>query len=47
MKLPVINGKIDFEFMETLISAIQKIIIKDVVLYSSKKIEATKKLVFK
>lgn len=47
LKLPIINGKIDFEFMEILISAIQKIIIKDVVLYSSKKIEATKKLVFK
>ena len=47
LKLPVINRKIDFEFMEILISAIQKIIIKDVVLYSNKKIEATKKLVFK
>lgn len=45
--LPIKNNKIDFEFMEILISAIQKIIIKDVVLYSSKKIEATKKLVFK
>ena len=45
--LPIKNNEIDFEFMEILISAIQKIIIKDVVLYSSKKIEATKKLVFK
>ena len=45
MKLPVINGKIDFEFMETLISAIQKEIIKDVVLYTDKKIKATKKVV--
>ena len=45
LKLPVINGKIDFEFMETLISAIQKEIIKDVVLYTDKKIKATKKVV--
>ena len=45
--LPIKNNEIDFEFMEILISTIQKIIIKDVVLYSNKKIEATKKLVFK
>lgn len=47
INLPIKGKEIDFEFMEILISAIQKIIIKDVVLYSNKKIEATKKLVFK
>lgn len=31
--------------METLISAIQKLVIKDVVLYADKKIEASKKVV--
>ena len=47
INLPVKGKEVDFDFMEILISAIQKIIIKDVVLYSNKKIEATKKLVFK
>ena len=43
--LPIKNNEINFEFMETLISAIQKEIIKDVVLYTDKKIKATKKVV--
>lgn len=42
MYIPVINGNIDFDFMDTLISAIQKLIIKDVVQYSDRKIAATK-----
>ena len=40
--LPTKNGKPDFETMETLISAVQKLVIKDVVLYADKKIQATK-----
>ncbi len=47
IKLPIKNGEIDFEHMETLISAIQKLVIKDVILFSGKKIEATKKLIGK
>jgi len=43
--LPQLNGKINFDFMESFISAIQKIVIKDVVLYKNAKIEATKKVV--
>lgn len=42
MFLPVKENKIDFDFMETFISAIQKLVIKDVVLYTNEKIEATK-----
>lgn len=42
MYVPVINGNIDLDFMDTLISAIQKLIIKDVVQYSDRKIAATK-----
>ena len=42
IQLPVKKGAIDFEFMATFISAIQKLIIKDVVLYSDRKIAATK-----
>ena len=45
IQLPTKDGEIDFEYMETLISAIQKLVIKDVVLYADKKIEATKKIV--
>ena len=45
MLLPVRKGKIDFEFMKNYISAIQKLVIKDVVLYADSKIEATKSIV--
>jgi hypothetical protein len=37
VSLPVIDNKPDYEIMSTLISAIQKLIIKDVVLYVEKK----------
>ncbi len=43
--LPTRNGQIDFNFMETFISALQKLIIKDVVLYADEKLEATKQAV--
>lgn len=45
IQLPTKNGGIDFDFMETFISAIQKLVIKDVVNYADKKIEATKTIV--
>lgn len=45
--LPLKNGKIDFDFMETYISAITKLAIKDVVKYADKRIAATKKIVNK
>ena len=47
IQLPIKYGKPDYETMETLISAIQKSVIKDVVLYADKKIEATKYIVDK
>jgi hypothetical protein len=43
--LPVKNGKPDFGFMESLISAIQKLVIKDVVLYADRKIAATQSVI--
>lgn len=43
--LPTKDGEIDFEFMELLISAVQKLVIKDVVLYADEKIQSTKKIV--
>jgi ABC-type uncharacterized transport system substrate-binding protein len=45
MKLPNLNNQPDYQTMEILISAIQKLVIKDVVLFADKKIETTKKVV--
>ena len=42
IKLPTKDGKHDYEAMAMLISAIQKLVIKDVVLYADKKSEKTK-----
>lgn len=47
ISLPAKNGKPDFAIMETFISAIQKLVIKEVVLYSDRKIAATKEVVSK
>lgn len=43
--LPVENGNIDYRFMNTFISAIHKLVIKDVVLYKDRKIECTKRII--
>lgn len=45
--LPVFNGEICYEFMNDFIKAIEKLVIKDVVLWADKKIEATKKVIDK
>ena len=45
MKLPKKGESPDYEYMILLISAIQKMVIKDVVLYSNQKIKATKDVV--
>lgn len=42
--LPEKDGKPDYDLMEILISAIQKIVIKDVVLYTDKKIAKTREI---
>ncbi len=47
VSLPVKDKKPAFSDMEILISAIQKIVIKDVVLFADRKIEATKEVVSK
>jgi len=44
IKLPIKNDKPDFEIMETLTSAIKKLIIKDVVLYVDRKTKGSRKL---
>lgn len=45
IKLPQINNEIDFDFIDTFISAIKKISVKDVVDYSNRKMKLTKKIV--
>ena len=47
VKLPAKGDVPDYEFMKNYISAIQKLVIKDVVLYADSKIEATKSIVSK
>ena len=47
IRLPEKDGKIDFALMEAFISAIKKLTIKEVVLYSDRKIAATKEAVSK
>lgn len=44
---PAKNKNIDYDYMNILISAIQKLVIRDVVLYADKKIEATKEAINK
>ena len=43
--LPTKNGTPDYDFMNTYISAIHKLVIKEVVLYSDKKIQATQEVI--
>ena len=46
IELPINSaGDIDFEFMNNFIKAIEKLVIKDVVLYADNKIKATKSIV--
>lgn len=45
MKLPVLNGMPDYRTMELIVSAVQKLVIKDVVAYSDRKIKATKDVI--
>ena len=45
MQLPTKNNKPDYATMETFIKAVEKLVIKDVVLYADNKIKATKNVV--
>lgn len=45
ISLPAKNNKPDFEMMNIFISAIQKLVIKDVVLYADRKIAITKSII--
>ncbi len=45
--LPTKNWKLDFEFMETLISAVQKLVIKDVVNYAEREEKAMREIIWR
>lgn len=45
MKLPTKNGTPDYDFMNTYIKAIEKLVIKEVVLYAEKKIQASQEAI--
>ena len=45
IELPVKNEEIDTDFMKRFISVVEKLVIKDVVLWADKKIEASKKVI--
>lgn len=47
MNIPILNNNIDFDYMDTLISAIKKLVIKDVVKYADNKISATREVINK
>jgi hypothetical protein len=47
ISLPTQNHQLDYAIMDTFISAIQKMVIKDVVMYTDKKIATTKSVVKK
>lgn len=47
IQLPIKDGKPDYNTMAALISAIQKLVIKDVVLYADKRLDETKKIISK
>lgn len=47
IELPIEDNKIDITFMKKIIKVVKKLIIKDVVIWADKKIEATKKVVLK
>ncbi|CEM61491.1 conserved hypothetical protein [Treponema phagedenis] len=44
VELPIQDNKIDIIFMKKFIKVVKKLIIKDVVIWADKKIEATKKV---
>ena len=44
IEVPTLNDEIDYKFMKDFIYAIEKLVIKDVVIWADKKIEATKQV---
>ena len=45
VEMPIQNEKIDISFMEDFIKVVEKLVIKDIVIWADKKIAATKQVV--
>lgn len=45
INIPLKNNEIDYDFMSNIIKIIQKLVIKDIVLYSNRKLEMTKSVI--
>ena len=45
ISVPVKNGEVDFVYIDTLVAAIKKLAIKDVVMYSDRRIAATQAVI--
>ena len=45
VRVPVKDNKLDYEFIETFITAIKKLVIKDVVIYNQERIKATAEII--
>ena len=44
VEMPIQNEKLDISFMEDFIKVVEKLVIKDIVIWADKKIEATKQV---
>lgn len=47
VKLPIQNNQIDYQFMSDFIRAVEKLVIKDLVIWADKKIKMTKEVIKK
>lgn len=45
IQLPIKNNQLDFEFMRIFISAVEKLVIKDVVMYNKERLKATENVI--
>ena len=45
--IPTLNWQIDFEFMENFIRAVEKLVIKDLVIWNEKKMNAYREVISK
>ena len=45
IELPVKDGNINYAFMELFISAIEKLVIKDIVMYNKERLKATAEII--
>ncbi len=45
IQLPIKNNQLDFEFIQSFVSAVEKLVIKDIVMYNKERLKATEKII--